>query len=169
MHHTGANGVKISCTRSWVTHLHTHAFTHTHTKQTEDDEPDTALTAPTLNVFSDQLIWRPMGEQATTLAEAGSTPRVVHKDILLAKLKPGQRIKLEGWCRYVGTTRTHTHLISALSPVIFSSLTHKTHTHTHTHTRKKKTERGLEKTTRNFPQSPLPPTACFLTLKLSHP
>lgn len=26
--------------------------------------------------------------------------RPVHDDILLAKLKPGQRIKLEAWCRY---------------------------------------------------------------------
>lgn len=29
-------------------------------------------------------------------------PRPVHDDILIAKLKPGQRIKVEGWCRCAG-------------------------------------------------------------------
>jgi len=62
-----------------------------------NNTPPSALNAPTLSVFSNQLVWRPMGEQGVTLAEA--PPRVVHSDILLAKLKPGQRIKVEGWCR----------------------------------------------------------------------
>jgi len=66
-------------------------------KNNSSNTPPSALTSPTLSVFSNQLIWRPMGEQGVTLADA--PPRVVHSDILLAKLKPGQRIKVEGWCR----------------------------------------------------------------------
>ncbi|TFJ80752.1 hypothetical protein NSK_007929 [Nannochloropsis salina CCMP1776] len=55
------------------------------------------LKAPTRNVYAKDLVWRPMGEQETRLAER--VPQVAHPDILIAKLKPGQRIKVEGWCR----------------------------------------------------------------------
>jgi hypothetical protein len=67
-----------------------------------------------MNVFSDRLVWRPMGQQAERLAEA--PPRVVHADILLAKLKPGQRIKVEGWCRK-GVGKDH----AKFSPVCTAS------------------------------------------------
>lgn len=36
------------------------------------------------------------------MALTDDPPRPVHDDILIAKLKPGQRIKVEGWCRCAG-------------------------------------------------------------------
>ncbi|KNC52072.1 DNA-directed RNA polymerase I and III subunit rpac1 [Thecamonas trahens ATCC 50062] len=41
-------------------------------------------------VFASALVWTPFGEQAERFAE--NPPQVVHPDILLAKLAPGQRI-----------------------------------------------------------------------------
>ena len=76
--------------------------------------PPSALSAPTMNVLSNQLVWRPMGEQGARLAAC--PPRVVHPDILLAKLKPGQRIKVEGWCRK-GVGKDH----AKFSPVCTAS------------------------------------------------
>ena len=46
----------------------------------------------TQSVYSGDLVWMPQGDQATFLADAC---KVLHDDILLAKLRPGQSISLE--------------------------------------------------------------------------
>lgn len=55
-------------------------------------------------VLSSQLRWDPQGEQAEQLA--ADPPRPVHDDILIAKLRPGQRIEVECWCEK-GVGKTH--------------------------------------------------------------
>ena len=47
------------------------------------------------NVFSSSIVWVPHGDQATRFAAC--PPKPVHPDILLCKLKPGQRISVELW------------------------------------------------------------------------
>jgi DNA-directed RNA polymerase I and III subunit RPAC1 len=48
------------------------------------------------SVYSRQLEWVPIGGQAATFAD--SPPTVVHPDILLARLRPGQEIDMELKC-----------------------------------------------------------------------
>mmetsp|Transcript_4323 Transcript_4323/g.13060 ORF Transcript_4323/g.13060 Transcript_4323/m.13060 type:complete len:378 (-) Transcript_4323:2265-3398(-) len=45
------------------------------------------------DVFSSALVWEPIGRQAEVFAI--KAPKPVHSDILIAKLRPGQEIKLE--------------------------------------------------------------------------
>eukprot|EP00188_Purpureofilum_apyrenoidigerum_P001541 Plantae.Rhodophyta-Purpureofilum_apyrenoidigerum.ctg18592.p1 GENE.Plantae.Rhodophyta-Purpureofilum_apyrenoidigerum.ctg18592~~Plantae.Rhodophyta-Purpureofilum_apyrenoidigerum.ctg18592.p1 ORF type:complete len:396 (+),score=62.86 Plantae.Rhodophyta-Purpureofilum_apyrenoidigerum.ctg18592:53-1189(+) len=45
------------------------------------------------DVFSSALVWEPIGRQAEVFAI--KPPKPVHNDILIAKLRPGQEIKLE--------------------------------------------------------------------------
>ena len=52
---------------------------------------DTGVT----NVLSGALVWQPQGDQATRYL--GREPAPVNRDILLCKLKPGQRIAVEAW------------------------------------------------------------------------
>jgi len=47
---------------------------------------------PSVPVLSSDLVWRPMGAQATTFRS--NPPAMVHPDILLTKLRPGQSIEL---------------------------------------------------------------------------
>lgn len=51
----------------------------------------------TMNVYSSQLVWCPQGEQQERFGANGIRP--VHEDILIAKLRPGQSIKLEAHCQ----------------------------------------------------------------------
>ena len=51
----------------------------------------------TLPVYSSQLVWCPQGDQEERFGVNGIRP--VHEDILLAKLRPGQSIKLEAHCQ----------------------------------------------------------------------
>jgi DNA-directed RNA polymerase I and III subunit RPAC1 len=50
----------------------------------------------TRTVLSQHMIWEPKGEQAQDWKD--DPPRPVHNDILLAKLRPGQKMKLELHC-----------------------------------------------------------------------
>ncbi len=52
---------------------------------------DTGVT----NVLSSSIVWVPHGDQATRFADC--PPRPVDSDILLLKLKPGQRVSAELW------------------------------------------------------------------------
>ena len=56
-------------------------------------------------VLSSQIIWTPIGQQAKRFVET-ETIRVVHDDILVAKLRPGQEIEAELIC-VKGIGKTH--------------------------------------------------------------
>lgn len=56
------------------------------------------------NVYSGDLEWIPIGDQATRFK--GNPPRPLHDDILIAKLRPGQEIEMELICEK-GIGKTH--------------------------------------------------------------
>ncbi len=56
-------------------------------------------------VFSSQIIWTPKGQQETRFVGADRI-RVVHDDILISKLRPGQEIEAELIC-VKGIGKTH--------------------------------------------------------------
>ena len=59
------------------------------------------------NVYSGDLQWLPIGDQAERFAQEGiPEPKPLHDDILIAKLRPGQEIEMELICEK-GIGRTH--------------------------------------------------------------
>lgn len=56
------------------------------------------------NVYSRDLKWEPIGNQARLFAR--NPPRALHPDIMIAKLRPGQEIEMELFCEK-GLGRTH--------------------------------------------------------------
>lgn len=56
------------------------------------------------SVYSGDLKWQPIGNQAQTFKD--NPPRPVHDNILLAKMRPGQEINLECYCEK-GIGKTH--------------------------------------------------------------
>mmetsp|Transcript_19969 Transcript_19969/g.33435 ORF Transcript_19969/g.33435 Transcript_19969/m.33435 type:complete len:383 (+) Transcript_19969:120-1268(+) len=58
------------------------------------------------SALSGELKWLPQGAQLEMFPE-GDHPRAVHDDIVVAKLKPGQRIEFEAHCRK-GVGKDHT-------------------------------------------------------------
>lgn len=56
------------------------------------------------NVYSRDLEWIPIGDQAERLK--ANPPRPLHDDILIAKLRPGQEIEMELICEK-GIGKTH--------------------------------------------------------------
>lgn len=56
------------------------------------------------NVYSGDLEWIPIGDQAERFKE--NPPRPLHDDILIAKLRPGQEIEMELICEK-GIGKTH--------------------------------------------------------------
>ena len=72
-------------------------------------------TAPyTLHVYARDLLWCPQGDQEERFGANGVRP--AHEDILLAKLRPGQSIKLECHCQK-GVGKDH----AKFSPVATAS------------------------------------------------
>lgn len=67
----------------------------------------------TETVYSSQLLWIPQGNQEEVFIDG---VECVHPDIVIAKLKPGQRIALEGHARK-GVGKDHT----KFSPVATAS------------------------------------------------
>eukprot|EP00871_Galdieria_phlegrea_P004785 jgi/Galph1/5307/GphlegSOOS_G3905.1 len=65
-------------------------------KKTVKPGADTDERYENSKVYSGDLEWVPLGEQVERFGEKGIRP--VHEDILLAKLRPGQRIELEARC-----------------------------------------------------------------------
>jgi len=57
------------------------------------------------NVLSKEFVWAPVGAQEETFAD--DPPRPVHDDIVVAVLRPGQKIELEGHC-VKGVGKDHT-------------------------------------------------------------
>ncbi|CAJ0634035.1 1932_t:CDS:10 [Entrophospora sp. SA101] len=64
--------------------------------QASKDETDPKKLYTGSNLLSNSLIWNPRGEQATIFANNPLRP--VHDDILIAQLRPNQRIELEAHC-----------------------------------------------------------------------
>jgi DNA-directed RNA polymerase I and III subunit RPAC1 len=56
------------------------------------------------NVYSGDLVWIPIGDQAQTFKS--NPPKPLHDDILIAKLRPGQEIEMELICEK-GIGKTH--------------------------------------------------------------
>lgn len=80
----------------------------------KSDETDPKAKYINSFVYSNQLVWDPQGDQATTFAQSPIAP--IHDDILITKLRPGQAIKCQIHCEK-GVGKDH----AKFSPVATAS------------------------------------------------
>jgi DNA-directed RNA polymerase I and III subunit RPAC1 len=106
----------VTCSSSPEDASTTATVPHPSISTLSSSSPSSSLSsAPyTMPVYSSHLVWCPQGDQEEQFGVNGIRP--VHEDILLAKLRPGQSIKLEAHCQK-GVGKDH----AKFSPVATAS------------------------------------------------